>query len=97
MFSGTSTVVPASVTALIRVKVIEASSGTEPAYCDIGPNGQVKDASAYGHVEKKLRKACARNGLVVRDWFASVTPGGEGTREFFLHATPAAGEGSDPP
>ena len=26
---------------------------------DIGPGGKVKDASAYGHVEKKLRKACA--------------------------------------
>ena len=30
---------------------------------DIGAGGKVKDASAYGHVEKKLRKACAANGL----------------------------------
>ncbi len=53
---------------------------------DIGANGQVKDANAYGHVEKKLRKACSANGLTVRDWFDSATPGSEGSREFFLHA-----------
>jgi len=54
---------------------------------DLG--GKVKDASAYGHVERKLRKACAANGLDVRDWFDSATPGSEGAREFFLHATRA--------
>ena len=53
---------------------------------DIGPGGKVKDASAYGHVEKKLRKACASHGLAVLDWFDSATPGSEGAREFFLHA-----------
>ena len=56
---------------------------------DIGPGGKVKDASAYGHVEKKLRKACAANGLDVRGWFDSATPGSEGARAFFLHATRA--------
>lgn len=55
---------------------------------DIGAAGQVKDASAYGHVEKKLRKACASHGLTVRAWFDSATPGSEGAREFFLHARP---------
>ncbi len=53
---------------------------------DIGPAGKVKHASAYGHVEKKLRKACATNGLEVRDWFDSATPGSAGAREFFCHA-----------
>jgi len=57
---------------------------------DIGPGGKVKDASAYGHVEKKLRKACATNSLDVRGWFDSITPGSEGAREFFLHATLAS-------
>ena len=56
---------------------------------DIGPGGQVKDVSAYRHVEAKLRKACARLGLAVLGWFDSATPGSEGTREFFLHARPA--------
>ncbi len=55
---------------------------------DIGPGGKVRNASAYGHVEKKLRKACAGHGLDVLDWFDSATPGSEGTREFFLHAAP---------
>ena len=63
---------------------------------DIGSNGQVKDESAYGDVEKKLRKACARNGLDVRAWFASATPGGEGAREFFLHAVPGRADGAAP-
>ncbi len=62
---------------------------------DIGPGGKVKHASAYGHVEKKLRKACATHGLEVLDWFDSATPGGEGAREFFLHAV-RAGEPGQP-
>ncbi len=56
---------------------------------DIGSGGQVKNASAYGDVEKRLRKACAKNGLDVLDWFDSATPGSEGSREFFLHAARA--------
>ena len=57
---------------------------------DIGADGQVKSASAYGHVERKLRKACERCGLEVLAWFDSATPGGEGAREFFLHARRAS-------
>ena len=64
---------------------------------DIGANGQVKDASAYGHVEQKLRKACARNGLEVLTWLDSATPGREGAREFFLHARRAAATMKTPP
>ena len=56
---------------------------------DIGPGGQVKSPAAYGHAEKRLRKAAATNGLEVLDWFDSATPGGEGAREFFLHAVRA--------
>jgi len=56
---------------------------------DIGSGGQVKSATAYGHAEKRLRKAAAANGLAVLDWFDSATPGGEGAREFFLHAVRA--------
>ena len=53
---------------------------------DIGSKGRVKEAGAYAQVEKKLRKACAANGLAVLAWFDSATPGSEGAREFFLHA-----------
>ena len=63
---------------------------------DIGSDGQVKSAAAYGHAEKRLRKAAAANGLEVLDWFDSATPGGEGAREFFLHAVRAGQRGSTP-
>ncbi|HEY4958058.1 MAG TPA: TlyA family RNA methyltransferase [Caldimonas sp.] len=59
---------------------------------DIGKGGLVKSKSAYGHVEAKLRKACAGHGLVVRDWFASAIDGGDGNREFFLRAARATSE-----
>ena len=63
---------------------------------DIGSDGQVKSAAAYGHAEKRLRKAAAANGLEVLDWFDSATPGGEGAREFFLHAARAGQQGATP-
>ena len=53
---------------------------------DIGRGGLVKDASAYGHVEAKLRKACGRCGLLVVAWRDSPTTGGDGNREFFIEA-----------
>ena len=56
---------------------------------DIGSGGKVKSAAAYGHVERRLRKACASHALEVLDWFDSDTPGSEGAREFFLHAVRA--------
>ena len=63
---------------------------------DIGKGGLVKSAAAYGHVEAKLRKACANHGLVVRDWFTSAIDGGDGNREFFLRASRAADDGATP-
>ena len=56
---------------------------------DIGKGGLVKDPAAHARVEARLRDACAANGLAVRDYFASSTPGGDGNREFFVWATPA--------
>jgi 23S rRNA (cytidine1920-2'-O)/16S rRNA (cytidine1409-2'-O)-methyltransferase len=53
---------------------------------DIGKKGLVKDASAYGHVEARLRKACGRMGLEVLAWRDSPTTGGDGNREFFIEA-----------
>ena len=63
---------------------------------DIGSSGQVKTPAGYGHVEKRLRKACATNGLEVLDWFDSATPGSEGAREFFLHAVRTGQRGPTP-
>ncbi|HXD04641.1 MAG TPA: TlyA family RNA methyltransferase [Burkholderiaceae bacterium] len=53
---------------------------------DIGKGGIVKDAAAYGRVEARLREACAASGLAVVDWFESAVTGGDGNREFFVHA-----------
>jgi 23S rRNA (cytidine1920-2'-O)/16S rRNA (cytidine1409-2'-O)-methyltransferase len=52
----------------------------------------VKDERDHAEVERRLRWACANTGLVVRDWFASVIAGGDGNREFFIHAAAAAAE-----
>jgi 23S rRNA (cytidine1920-2'-O)/16S rRNA (cytidine1409-2'-O)-methyltransferase len=61
--------------------------------CDIGKRGLVKDESAYAHVEAKLRKACAKQGLHVSAWLPSAVTGGDGNREFFILAR-APSEGS---
>jgi 23S rRNA (cytidine1920-2'-O)/16S rRNA (cytidine1409-2'-O)-methyltransferase len=49
--------------------------------------GEPIDAAAYARVEARIRTACAAAGLVVRDWFESPITGGDGNREFFVHAT----------
>ncbi len=53
---------------------------------DIGKGGLVRDTASYGVVETKLRHAAEANGLVVLDWLPSPIEGGDGNREFFLHA-----------
>jgi len=55
---------------------------------DIGKGGIVRDASAYGRVEARIREACAACGLTVAGWFASAVQGGDGNREFFVWARP---------
>jgi 23S rRNA (cytidine1920-2'-O)/16S rRNA (cytidine1409-2'-O)-methyltransferase len=56
---------------------------------DIGKGGLVKHASAYPRVEQRLRAACAELALAVRDYLPSPIDGGDGNREFFVHATAA--------
>ena len=53
---------------------------------DIGKGGIVKDAAAYARVEARIREACAAGGLAVVAWFESAITGGDGNREFFVHA-----------
>ena len=52
----------------------------------IGKGGVVRDASLYPQVEQRLRQACASAGLDVQSWLDSPITGGDGNREFFLHA-----------
>lgn len=60
----------------------------------IGKAGRVKDTGAYAVVEGRLRDACAAAGLAVVGYFDSAVLGGEGGREFFIHArhAPTAGD-----
>ena len=53
---------------------------------DIGKGGLVRDPALYAQVEQRLRTACAGLGLTVMGWFDSPITGGDGNREFFIHA-----------
>ncbi len=53
----------------------------------IGKGGVVRDPALYAQVEQRLRDACAAAGLQVPGWTDSPIAGGDGNREFFLHAT----------
>jgi 23S rRNA (cytidine1920-2'-O)/16S rRNA (cytidine1409-2'-O)-methyltransferase len=56
----------------------------------IGRGGLVRDAAQYAQVETKIRTACEALGLTVAAWLDSPIAGGDGNREFFVHATRAA-------
>jgi 23S rRNA (cytidine1920-2'-O)/16S rRNA (cytidine1409-2'-O)-methyltransferase len=53
----------------------------------VGKNGIVTDPALYAVVERRIREACAQLGLQVRGWHDSAIAGGDGNREFFVHAT----------
>jgi 23S rRNA (cytidine1920-2'-O)/16S rRNA (cytidine1409-2'-O)-methyltransferase len=57
----------------------------------VGKGGIVRDAALYAVVEERLREACAALGLRVRQWLDSPIAGGDGNREFFIHAVHADG------
>ncbi|RYF69852.1 MAG: TlyA family RNA methyltransferase, partial [Comamonadaceae bacterium] len=67
----------------------------------VGKGGIVRDAAMYAVVETRLREACASLGLQVLRWFDSPIEGGDGNREFFIHAVrgngdSGAGDGAAP-
>lgn len=53
----------------------------------LGKGGIVREPALYAQVERKLREACASLGLQVRGWYDSPIAGGDGNREFFIHAS----------
>ncbi len=55
---------------------------------DIGKGGLVRDPALYARVEQRLRTACAEQRLAVVAWLDSPITGGDGNREFFIHARP---------
>ena len=52
----------------------------------IGKGGIVRDPVHFEFVEKRLRDACAALGVTVLAWLDSPIAGGDGNREFFIHA-----------
>ncbi|MGJ7555348.1 TlyA family RNA methyltransferase [Variovorax sp. RB3P1] len=56
----------------------------------VGKGGIVRDESMYPVVEKRLHDACEALDLRVLRWFDSPIAGGDGNREFFIHAVRAA-------
>jgi len=57
----------------------------------VGKGGIVRDPALYAVVEQRLREACAALGLPVRHWLPSPIAGGDGNREFFVHAVRPGG------
>ncbi|MFT4267994.1 MAG: TlyA family RNA methyltransferase [Xenophilus sp.] len=57
----------------------------------VGKGGIVRDPALYALVEQRLREACATLGLPVRHWLPSPIAGGDGNREFFVHAVRPGG------
>lgn len=56
----------------------------------VGKGGIVRDESLYAVVEQRIRDCCAALGLEVLAWIDSPIQGGDGNREFFVHARRAA-------
>ena len=52
----------------------------------VGKGGIVRDAALFPLVEQRLRDCCAQLGLQVLGWYDSAIEGGDGNREFFIHA-----------
>ena len=52
----------------------------------VGKGGIVKDEALFALVEQRLRDCCAELGLEVLAWLDSPIEGGDGNREFFIHA-----------
>jgi 23S rRNA (cytidine1920-2'-O)/16S rRNA (cytidine1409-2'-O)-methyltransferase len=52
----------------------------------VGKGGIVKDPALFALVQERLRDCCDELGLQVLAWLDSPIAGGDGNREFFIHA-----------
>ena len=52
----------------------------------VGKGGIVRDTALHAQVQARLREACAALTLQVAGWHDSPIAGGDGNREFFVHA-----------
>ncbi len=55
----------------------------------VGKGGIVREEALYEQVEKRVREAYQEQGLTVHAWLESPIQGGDGNREFFIHASKA--------
>jgi 23S rRNA (cytidine1920-2'-O)/16S rRNA (cytidine1409-2'-O)-methyltransferase len=53
---------------------------------DLAKGGIVKNTVLYEKVEQRIRTSYAQAGLQVKNYFESPISGGDGNREFFVHA-----------
>ena len=53
----------------------------------VGKGGIVRETALYEQVEKRVREAYVEQGLTVHAWLESPIQGGDGNREFFIHAS----------
>ncbi|TFY99524.1 TlyA family RNA methyltransferase [Ramlibacter rhizophilus] len=56
----------------------------------LGKGGIVREPQRFLEVEQRLREACRAAGLDVAGWHDSAILGGDGNREFFIHARRAS-------
>jgi 23S rRNA (cytidine1920-2'-O)/16S rRNA (cytidine1409-2'-O)-methyltransferase len=52
----------------------------------VGKGGIVREPALFEFVEKRLTDSCVALGLEVKRWMDSPIQGGDGNREFFIHA-----------
>ena len=82
--------VPLLATASELLMLVKPQFELQPG--QVGKGGIVRDAALFAVVEQRLRTACAELGLRVAAWFDSPITGGDGNREFFIHAVRANGQ-----
>ena len=64
----------------------------------VGKGGIVRDAALFDFVEKRVKDAATALGCTVLGWTESAIAGGDGNREFFIHAQKGeAVDGEDQP
>jgi len=85
-FISLTLVLPALVPLAGRDLLLLVKPQFELQPADIGKGGLVTAPAAHAQVEARLRAACAKCGLMLRDHFESAIAGGDGNREHFLWA-----------
>jgi len=63
----------------------------------VGKGGIVKDEALFTLVQERLRACCTELGLEVLAWLDSPIEGGDGNREFFIHARKLSAEHDELP